>query len=272
MIRESYLNYRHFLFLKVFLLLSLLTVVIYLIDDPIFGTNGGSVLGLTYGILAAIGIIILMWYGIRKRKYHSYNTTLRGALAFHIWLGSFLLILATLHCGFEFGWNVHTAAYLLMFFTIISGIWGIIAYQTYAPLIQSHRGAMSADTLSEELDQLSQQLTQLKANSSEKVCKLADKLDLVPIKSIAAALGRVVPNTIDTNAAAAFMTGLSPEDREQSLKIIEKIDKRMALNSKLQHELRTLFWIKIWLYTHVPLACGCIIALMVHVFVVCYYW
>ena len=39
-----------------------------------------------------------------------------------------LIVIATLHTGFQFGWNVHTLAYVLMMLVILSGMFGIAAY------------------------------------------------------------------------------------------------------------------------------------------------
>ena len=42
--------------------------------------------------------------------------------------GLSLIVIVTLHTGFQFGWNVHTLAYGLMLLVIVSGIFGIVVY------------------------------------------------------------------------------------------------------------------------------------------------
>jgi len=58
--------------------------------------------------------------GIRKRRYRQPSGQDLG----HVYIGTSLLVIVTLHTAFEFGWNVHTAAYALMEIVIVSGMIG----------------------------------------------------------------------------------------------------------------------------------------------------
>ena len=50
------------------------------------------------------------------------------------------LIIATLHAGFQVGWNLHTLAYVLMVIVIFSGFFGLYNYlQSSGPLISKNR-------------------------------------------------------------------------------------------------------------------------------------
>src|ERR671937_308841 len=105
---ESFLVYRSFRYLKLSLALMLL-----------------SILGYTLGTLGALLILWLLWFGVRKRQYHSRLGQVTGWLSGHVYLGSALLVVATLHSGFQFGWNVHTLTYVLMVVVIASGFYGV---------------------------------------------------------------------------------------------------------------------------------------------------
>ena len=118
---ETFLNYRGYRFLWLNAAFVLLLIAGYCWDAPINGASGGTVLGYAYGVVATLGILYLMWFGMRKRSYHARFTTLRGCLSAHTYLGLALLIIVPLHCAFQFGWNVHTLAYVLMVMVIVSG-------------------------------------------------------------------------------------------------------------------------------------------------------
>ena len=65
-----------------------------------------------------------MLLGVRKRRYRSGTGSLQGWTSAHVYIGTSLLVIVTLHTAFEFGWNVHTAAYALMVLVIDSGFIG----------------------------------------------------------------------------------------------------------------------------------------------------
>ena len=99
-----------------------------------------------------MGIILLMFLGIRKRAYASNLGTLKGWVSAHIWIGLFLVLIVPLHSGFQFGTNVHSLAYGLMLATILSGIWGTYYYLQYPSEILSNRGGDSAKDLLKNIE------------------------------------------------------------------------------------------------------------------------
>ena len=119
MYQQTFLNYRRFKWLWITIAALVALFALYLIDKPIGGRNGGTLLGYAYGILAAVGIVWLMAFGLRKRAYHSSLGTLEGWLAAHVWIGIGLLLVVPLHAAFSFGCNVHTLAYVLMVLMLI---------------------------------------------------------------------------------------------------------------------------------------------------------
>ena len=90
------------------------SIAAYIWHRPPLAPNGGTSLGLALGTVAALLIVWLMLFGLRKRDYRSRLGTLRGWLSAHVYLGASLIVIGTLHTGFEFGWNVHTLADVFM--------------------------------------------------------------------------------------------------------------------------------------------------------------
>ena len=139
---ESFLVYRNFRHLKWALALCVVSLIFYVWHpwhDAAEPRNGGTWLGYTLGTIGALIIFWLTWFGARKRSFNA-ASRLQGWLSAHVYLGASLIIVATLHTGFQFGWNVHTLAYVLMLAVIASGFYGIYAYARYPTLMTANRG------------------------------------------------------------------------------------------------------------------------------------
>ena len=119
---------RYFWFASFMILVS---SVAYLLDDPKPSANGGTALGYALGVTGTILILWLTYLGRRKRNFTNGWGTVRGWVSAHVYLGTSLLVIATLHTGFQFGLNVHTLAFVLMCSVISSGFYGVWAYRVY---------------------------------------------------------------------------------------------------------------------------------------------
>ncbi len=157
----SFLTYERFRHLKLALALALAAIVAYAWHDPVGEPNGGTWLGYTLGGLGAALILLLLWYGVRKRRFRSRMGTVRGWLSAHVYLGLVLVVIATLHTGFEFGWNIHTLAYALMIAVIVSGIYGVYAYRRYPNLMTGNRTGVGPQAMLDEIGSLEQQAVEL---------------------------------------------------------------------------------------------------------------
>ncbi|MEZ5824478.1 MAG: hypothetical protein R3C97_06970 [Geminicoccaceae bacterium] len=142
---ETFLAYRNFRHLKWASALSLLSIGLYLGLDFPAGHNGGTWLGYGLGTIGALLILWLMWFGMRKRRYGPGNWSLKGWLSAHVYLGLSLVIVGTLHTGFQLGWNIHGLAYILMLIVIISGVVGLFVY-VRVPGLMTGIGAASRST------------------------------------------------------------------------------------------------------------------------------
>ena len=124
-VHESFLVYRGFRFLKAASALAGLSLLAYIAYDPMGPHNGGTWLGYTLGTIGAGLIVWLLLLGVRKRQYDKGAVKLQAWVSAHVYLGLSLLVVGTLHTGFQFGWNVHTLAYALRVIVILSGAFGI---------------------------------------------------------------------------------------------------------------------------------------------------
>jgi hypothetical protein len=271
----------------------LLAIIAYVFDDPQEPANGGTVLGYTLGTIGALLILWLTWFGVRKRRYSSTSGTVQGWLSAHVYLGVALLVIVLLHAGFQFGINIHTLAFVLMSLVIASGLYGVLIYLKYPGRISDARGGVSRPELMdqlEDLDRRSQRVAQnLSADYQELVesgiarTQLGSTLwarlrgrDLSQVVLRSGGQTQVVANP----GQEAALDWLADEqsratDADQSAKIGELsglIRNKRQLLRQIREDLRLQAGMEIWLYFHVPLTAGLLMALVAHVITVFLYW
>ena len=174
---ETFLSYRSCRWMVITFLSLIGLSVWYFFDAPFGGRNGGTVYGYTVGILCAVLIGYLMWFGVRKRSYYAARTTLQGWLSAHVWIGFGLILGVLLHSGFQLGMNVHSVAYLLMVATIVSGVWGVFNYRVMPFQTPSNRGGASLSVLIERVEQISSEVDDKKKCGSIAIDQLVTGLN-----------------------------------------------------------------------------------------------
>lgn len=158
---DSFLTHMEFRWLKFALALTVGSIAVYAWHDPLGGPNGGTWVGYGLGGLGAAIIVLLLWYGIRKRRFSSNAGSVRGWLSAHVYLGVALIVIATLHTGFDFGWNIHTVAFGLMIAVVLSGLYGVYAYRRYPSQMTANRTGIGPQAMLEEIGSLEQQAVEL---------------------------------------------------------------------------------------------------------------
>lgn len=296
---QSILNYKGSRYLWWSLLLCLSAIIAYLYDNPAMPPNGGTALGYILGTLSAILILWLMWFGIRKRKYKSKLGTVVGWLSAHVYLGLALIVLATLHTGFQFGMNVHTLAYILMMLVIISGIYGVYCYMHFPALMTDNRGESAPDSLLRQIREIDRQALSIASEigdeTHEKVLNsirrtrvggsvlniLFGRYKKANLEGLVQAPEAKQLDTSldkrDANSTMAFMASRIARGREDSAEQLRQltdllIGQKEKLLAQLRRDLQLKAYMDLWLYIHVPLTFALLAALFVHIFSVFFYW
>jgi hypothetical protein len=169
---QSLLAYAKYRWAKIAIVVVIAAIVAYAFDRSPHGHYGGSALGYTLGTIGALLIVWLTWVGVRKRRYSSTSGTLLGWLSAHVYLGTSLLVIVTLHAGFEIGWNVHTLAYALMVAVIVSGFYGVYAYLRHPRGITDVLGDDTQESLLLKIADLDRQMRALALSLPDAVNRL----------------------------------------------------------------------------------------------------
>lgn len=290
---ESLLAFRKRFYLWVALLLVAVSIVAYWYHDPQEPPNGGTLLGYILGTVGALLIVWLAWFGVRKRSYASTLGTVQGWLSAHIYLGLALIVVVLLHAGFQFGWNVHTLAFVIMTLVMISGIFGIIVYLRYPERMSRNRGGAPRSELIDELEDIDRRSLRvaeaLGADFHEFVASGVQRTQLGATlwqrfrgrDSSQILLRQGGETVITTNAGQeAALDWLAEQqsmsgDAETVASISELsalIRNKRKLLRQLGADLKLQATLEIWLYAHVPLTIALLGALLVHIVTVFLYW
>lgn len=292
---QNLLQFRGGRYLWMGLALLVFSLILYWTQAEDLPPNGGSWQGYTLGGLGAALIIWLSLLGIRKRTYRSRMGTVEGWASAHVYFGTALLVVATLHTGFQFGWNVHTLFYVLMAAVIVSGFFGLFVYLVYPRRLARVRAGRRRKEWLSELNAIDARIRDLAQRCDARTRAAAESaidrtslgggvfaqlrgtdrsLVLEPEK--AATSPKLVSNH-DQNVVIDHLATAIPKagKRDEALVLQELLTvfgRRRTVLRKLREDIRLQAWLQVWLYVHIPLTIAVLGALVVHVATVFMYW
>ncbi len=256
---------------------SLVAILIYILHDPQPRPNGGSWYGYTLGTIGAGLILWLTALGIRKRAMTRGRWSLKSWTSAHVWLGISLIVIGTLHTGFQFGWNVHTLAYVLMMLVIVSGLFGVFAYATLPRALSDNRNEMTEPQMLESLRSVDRQLHDAAQPLGQAHADLVRaSLEQDPFGGgLWARLSGSYPRCATRAAQAAIRseTAYKPRVGDDPLEKIDALlERKEAVLARVRRHLRIKALLEVWLFVHVPVTFALIAALSAHILSVFFYW
>lgn len=270
---ESFLFYRRFLYLKIAVAGSVLSILVYIVDRP-YGTRyGGTWAGYGLGTVGALLILWLMWFGYRKRSYTSDRQDLAAWLSAHVYFGIALLIIATLHTGFHLGWNIHTLAYALMCVVIASGAFGVYCYVRYPRLMTENRRGLTMPQMLGRIATLNEELRRAAIALDDRSATLVERA--IENTEVGGSLSRQLsgryPNCATAAALARVATGAGP-GLEGTRQVRVLLEEKALLLARARRDISFKAMMEVWLYIHVPLSFALLAALIAHVIAVFFLW
>jgi len=270
----AYANYRYF---KVTVAVVALAVGVYAWDRPPGGPGGGTWLGYTLGTVGALLILWLLWFGVRKRRYGAAGAPLLGWLSAHVYLGTTLLVIATLHAGFQVGLNVHTLAYALMTIVILSGFYGVYVYWRIPREMTDNLGEETQGSLLLKIADLDKQARQLALGLPDGINRTV--LSAAQETRIGGSWRRQLAGTDPGCATAAAVDKLQligktlrGEEARTNQQLYTLLLRKQELLARARRDVAHKARLDLWLYLHVPVSIAMLAALVAHVFSVFFYW
>lgn len=296
---DSILTYARSRYLWIALALSIACLVAYTLHDPGGPPNGGTWLGYALGTIGALLIVWLMLFGMRKRSYRNNLGTLRGWLSAHIYLGTSLILIVLLHSGFQFGWNIHTLAFVLMLVVIFSGFFGVYVYLRYPHLMTRNRESATRSAMLDEVAEIDQNALALADGIDPKIhavvlrsiqntrlgggvwtqLRAHDGSDIA-LDSLHTALAerdkRTEMKTAEMPTMFAmvdYLAGRATDKQGEAMRsLIDLISRKKSLATKVARDIQYQAMMEIWLYVHVPLSFALLAALIAHIVSSFFYW
>ncbi|GAB5489334.1 MAG: hypothetical protein Pars2KO_29040 [Parasphingorhabdus sp.] len=275
---DGFLKHAGYRWLKIATFIILVCIVSYIFIDVSPRHNGGSWYGYTLGTIGALLILWLTMLGVRKRAMTSGSWSLKAWTSAHIYLGLSLIVIGTLHTGFQLGWNIHTAAYVFMMIVIISGIFGIYFYATIPDKLSDNRDEMTETEMLENLRSLDRQLHEsAQPLSAEHATLVLQSLEQDPFGGgFMRRISGKYPDCATRIAQADLrrerayqpkMGGDDPLDKVDAL-----LEKKEATLARVRRHLRLKAMLQVWLFIHVPMTFALIGSLSAHIISVFFYW
>jgi hypothetical protein len=218
---------------------------------------------------------------MRKRSYSSTIGSVQGWTSAHVFLGASLIVIATLHCAFEFGWNIHTLAYVLMMLVVGSGFFGIFSYLSYPRSI-------TANLAGETLDSLLLKMSELDRKCRRIALELPDEFNALVMRASADAvrhadsgkslrpgwLGGQERNRLREARDALLVMGasLSGAQVKANEQLVSEMTRLVSMTERVRLEFRYRTLLRGWLVMHVPMSFALLAALTAHVISVFYLW
>lgn len=274
----SFLAHERFRWFKRSALLCLVIIVVYGAYAPVGGRNGGTWVGYGLGGLGFLMILWLTWLGVKKRGFAAGANSIRGWTSAHVYLGLALIVIGTLHTGFEFDWNVHTLAYALMMAVILSGGYGVFSYLRYPRRMSENMSGRSAAALRAEMTDLDARIARLTQRLPDSFADAA-RLSLERT-NVGGGLFTLLGGS-SRRCATARAREMAREESEKltepflqqtATEMVSALSRKAEIASRLRRDLAYKARMDVWLWLHVPLTIGLIATLVAHVFIVFFYW
>lgn len=294
MIHTGILEYRAARYLWIAIVLIAICIGLYLSQsDAEQPANGGTWQGYTTGTLGALLILWLSLLGIRKRRYRSRIGSVAGWTSAHVYLGTSVIIIGTLHSAGQLGWNIHTIAYVLMCAVVISGFFGIYYYMSLPDKSLLNRGGRSRQALFTELHELD-----MEGHKAAELCSsdiavsatsaiertsigggvFAQLLRSDQSKMSIQTHGKpaIVKNS-DQSRILAMIAARIPDAQRQSeveplRNLMSIMARRQAVIRRIVRDIQLQGLMKVWLYLHIPLTIALLVSLTAHIVSTFLYW
>lgn len=274
---RTILEYRHYRYLKITGALLLASILGYAVYTTPVGRYGGTPMGYALGMIGALLIVWLMWFGVRKRRYRVSGGNLQGWLSAHVYLGTALIVVVTLHTGFQIGWNLHTLAYVLMLTVIFSGFYGLYLYLRLPQRMTENLGEDTFDGIVLKISDIDRQARRIAVDMPDTINRAVQdsvhgtKIGGGALKQLSGR-DKHCPTARAVALIQASVRNIGGDVAQRNKELYALMLRKQALVGRARNDVRYKATLGFWLYVHVPLSLALLAALAAHIVSVFFYW
>lgn len=238
------------------------------------GVEPGSTLGLSFGIAAALAVVIVMLYSVRRglASVRSLGRTQRY-LQVHVWGGVLFLVLLLLHTGFRIpGGVLNFTLWAVSLWVVLTGAVGVLLQRGIPRILEP------TAPLEVHLRRIPELVTELRGRAEEAAVRGGDRVRTFYEQRWAPEMAgpRMVGTQLFRNPGGAgraagevdILRRTLPEESVSTLDELQQLHAakiEMDVHYTLQRVLRG------WLFLHLPVAVILLGLLVLHIFFVTYF-
>src|SRR6266700_372961 len=229
----------------------------------------------------ATTLVLVMYYGMRKRSYTAKHWSLRAWLSFHVYIGTMTLLLVPLHAGFKFGFDIHTLAYVLLAIVVVSGVVGAALYLLLPRRFEPFGEELTYPWAHGTDDELRKIIRQMRTLAADKSQEFADACQaeieygipkrhggwgLLWRKSASAAAV-----AIQIEAFRGYLQHIQEGEHAAFQSVARLATQKRDLEHRIVAQMRLQNLLEAWLYFHLPVSIVMLVVVVIHILVVFYY-
>lgn len=239
--------------------------------------HGGSGLGLTLGFASLALILLLLYYGVRKRRYKSTFGRMEVWLQSHVYLGLLSLVVVVLHSGLRFEDPLAVTALVVLAAVVVTGFVGAVLYTTVPRLLTEVESNLTVEEISERLNQIAASMARLAEGKSAPFRRIQKSVLKESIPGRFAGWKVVLSPGLGAKSRRgkgggspaspgweALLSRVEAGEQEDLRRTLVLSRQHKELHQRLVYQQRYKNLLDAWLWLHLPLSLGLLVLVLAH--------
>jgi len=261
-LHDGFLVHKRFRYAWLAVLLVGAVIAAFVYRDRLDPAYADLAFGYGLGGLALAIMLLLAWFGVRKRNYAKGAGRLKGWLSAHVYLGIALIFLIPLHGGFTIGADIHGLAYVLVLITVFTGLFGVVFYGFYPRRVASNRDGLTFDDMVKRMAEVDIELRGLAPQLSEAANDIvrAEAADL----RVGGGVGLLFVKPRNRSRKAQRALQRLAVDSDAARRADALLDRKANVVDRMQRDIQMRSRLRAWLLMHVPLSLAALAIVIAH--------